>query len=238
MGADRRRLRRLVHRHRLRLGVLPELEQLGPRHRRVHARGARRRAVADQGRDQRRSGRHLSRPRLDARDRRRHLGVRRSGHAVRHHRQRVAHQPEHGAHQREQPVLGIHVPGRFGLQPVVAEPDDVRQGRRRVRRRCVSRRLPRDDHGAGNPRRQLELPDPGDRQEQPRVPSARPRLRQPRRPADVARPALRQRRRPRFRRRDHRGDDRRGLRPVGAHRRATTAVRSPATTSTASRSCA
>ena len=127
VGADRRRLRRLVHRHGLRLGVLPELEQLGPRHRRVHARGARRRAVADQGGHQRRSGRHLPRPRLDARDRRRHLGVRRSRHAVRHHRQRVAHQPEHGAHQRQQPVLGIHVPRRFGLQPVVAEPDDVRQ---------------------------------------------------------------------------------------------------------------
>ena len=91
-------------------------------------------------------------------------------------------------------------------------------GRRRLRRRCLSRGVPRDDHGAGNSRRQLELSDAGDREEQPRVPSARARLRQPRRAADVARPALRQRRRPRFRRRDHRGDDRRGLRPVGAHR--------------------
>ena len=116
VGADRRRLRRLVHRHRLRLGVLPELEQLGARDRRIHARGARRWPVADQGGHQRRSGRHLPRPRLDARDCRRHLGVRRSRHAVRHHRQRVAHQPEHGAHQRQQPVLGIHVPGRLGVQ--------------------------------------------------------------------------------------------------------------------------
>ena len=102
-------------------------------------------------------------------DRRRHLGVRRSGHAVRHHRQRVAHQPEHGAHQRQQPVLGIHVPRRLGVQPVVAQPDDVRQGRRRVRRRGVPRRVPHADHGAGNPRRQLELPDQGDREEQPRL---------------------------------------------------------------------
>ena len=101
---------------------------------------------------------------------------------------------------------------------VVAQPDDVRQGRRRVRRRRVPRRVPHADHGAGDPRRQLELPDQGDREEQPRLPSARPRLRQPRRAADVARPALRQRRRPRLRRRHHRGDDRRGLRPVGAHR--------------------
>ncbi len=44
-------------------------------------------------------------------------------------------------------------------------------------------------------------PTRGDREEQPRLPAARPRLRQPRRAADVARPALRQRRRPRLRRR-------------------------------------
>ena len=44
-------------------------------------------------------------------------------------------------------------------------------------------------------------PTPAIEQEQPRLPSARPRLRQPRRAADVARPALRQRRRPRLRRR-------------------------------------
>ena len=43
VGADRRRLRRLVHGHGLQLGLLPELEQLGARHRRVHARRARRR---------------------------------------------------------------------------------------------------------------------------------------------------------------------------------------------------
>ena len=63
-----------------------------------------------------------------------------------------------------------------------------------------------------------QLPDQGDREEHPRLPAARPRLRQPRRAADVARAALRQRRRPRLRRRDHRGDDRRGLRAVGADR--------------------
>ena len=151
-------------------------------------------------------------------DCRRHLGVRRSGHAVRHHGQRVAHLPEHGAHQRQQSVLGVHVPGRLGVQPGVAQPDEVRQGRRRVRRRGVPRRVPHADHRAGDPRRQLELSDQGDREEQPRLPSARPRLRQPRRAADVARPALRQRRRPRLRRRHHRADDRRGLRPVGPRR--------------------
>ncbi len=47
--------------------------------------------------------------------------------------------------------------------------------------------VPDDDHGAGDPGRQLELSDAGDREEQPRVSSARPRLREPRRAADVAR---------------------------------------------------
>ena len=45
---------------------------------------------------------HLQGARPDAPDCRSHLGVRRSGHAVRHDRQRLAHVPEHGAHQREQ----------------------------------------------------------------------------------------------------------------------------------------
>ena len=70
---------------------------------------------------------HLQGPRPDAAHRRGHLGVRRSRHAVRHHRQRVAHLPEHGPHQRQQPVLGIHVPRRLGLQPGVDQPDEVRQ---------------------------------------------------------------------------------------------------------------
>ena len=88
--------------HRLRLGVLPELEQLGARDRRVHARGGRRRAVADAIGDERRGDGHLSRARPDAAHRRGHLGVRRSRHAVRYDGQRVAHVPEHRAHQREQ----------------------------------------------------------------------------------------------------------------------------------------
>ena len=74
------------------------------------------------------------------------------------------------------------------------------------------------DHGAGDPRRARELPDEGDREEQPRVPAAGPGLREPRGAADVARPAVRQRRRPRLRRGDHGADDRRGVRPVRADR--------------------
>ena len=100
----------LVQRRGLLVGVLPELEQLGARHRRVHARGARRRRVADPRGHERRRGRQLQGPRSDAAHRRGHLGVRRSRHAVRHHRERVAHEPQHGPHQREQSVLRVHVP--------------------------------------------------------------------------------------------------------------------------------
>ena len=219
VGADRRRLRRLVHRHRLHLGLLPELEQQRPRHRRLHARGARRWRVADEGGDATAvADGHLQGARPDAADRRGHVGLRRPRHAVRHDRQRVAHLPEHGPHQREQPVLGIHVPGRLGVQPGVDQPDEVRQGRRRARRGGVQGGLPHADHRAGDHRPELELSDEGDREELARLPAARPRLRQPRRAADVARPAVRQRRGARLCGGDHRGDDRRGLRAVGADR--------------------
>ena len=87
------------------------------------------RAVLDDGEWQTRAvqGRpgdgHLPRERPDARHRRGNARVRRPGHAVRHDRQRLAHLPEHRTHQRVEPVLGVHVPGRLGVQPRVAEPD-------------------------------------------------------------------------------------------------------------------
>ena len=81
---------------------------------------------------------HLQGARPDAADRRGDVGLRRPGHAVRHHGQRLAHLPEHGAHQRQQPVLGVHVPRRLGVQPGVDQPDEVRRRPRRVRRRRAS----------------------------------------------------------------------------------------------------
>ena len=72
--------------------------------------------------------------------RRGHARLRRPGHAVRHDDQRVAHLPGDGSHPREQPVLRVHVPQRLGVQPGVDQPDEVRQGRRRVRRRSPTRR--------------------------------------------------------------------------------------------------
>ena len=80
---------------------------------------------------------HVQGARFDAPDRRGHVHLRRPGHAVRHDRQRVASVPEHVAHQRVEPVLGVHVPRRLGVQPVVDQPDEVRAPRRRVRRRGV-----------------------------------------------------------------------------------------------------
>ena len=49
--------------------------------------------------------------------RRRRVGLRRPRRAVRLDHQPLAHLPEHGAHQRVEPVLGVHVPRRHGLQP-------------------------------------------------------------------------------------------------------------------------
>ena len=71
--------------------------------------------------------------------------------------------PDDGADQRVEPVLGVHVPRRLGVQPGVAEPDEVRRRARRVRRRCVQGGRPHAHHGAGDHRRERELPDEGDR---------------------------------------------------------------------------
>ena len=127
-------------------------------------------------------------------DRRSHASVRRSRHAVRHHHQSLAHVEDHGAHQRVESVLGVHVPGRFGLQPGVVEPDEVRRPGRRVRCGSFPARLRHGDAGAGDYRRQRQLSDREDREEFARFPSAGPGLRQPGRAADVDGHSLRQRR--------------------------------------------
>ena len=61
VGADRGGLRLLARRPRIRLGVLPERQQLRARHRRLHAGGARRRRMADALRQVERGGRDPSR---------------------------------------------------------------------------------------------------------------------------------------------------------------------------------
>ena len=99
----------------------------------------------------------------------------------------VAHAAEHGPHQRVEPVLRVHVDRRLGVQPRVAEPDEVPPRGRRARRRGVRARVRRRVPRAGDPRRQLVVPDARDRAEREGVPPARPRLREPRRAADGAR---------------------------------------------------
>ena len=53
------------------------------------------------------------------------VGVRRPGHPVRRHDQRLAHLPRVGPDHRVQPVQRVHAPGQLQLQPRVAEPDEV-----------------------------------------------------------------------------------------------------------------
>jgi len=101
----------------------------------------------------------------------------------------------------------------FQLQPGVAEPHKVRRRGRRARRRRLPLRLPPDDHGPGDPRRQRELPDAEDRGEQPPLPAAGPGLREPGRAPHEPRPGLRLSGRPGVRRRDHLGHDRGGVPP-------------------------
>jgi ribonucleoside-diphosphate reductase alpha chain len=115
-------------------------------------------------------------------------------------------------HQRVQPLLGIHVPGRHGLQPGVPEPDGVSPRRRLVRHRRLPPRLPAVDGGAGNLRPHGAVPLQGDRAPVLRVPHPGPGLRQHRRPADGRGHSVRQRRGPGHLRRHQRHHDRRRLR--------------------------
>ena len=130
LGADRGRLRCLARRPGVRLGVLPERQQLGARDRRLHARRRRGRRVADALRPRRRARGDLQGARRPAHDRRGDARLRRSGHAVRYHHQRLAHLPEQRPHQRLEPVLGVHAPRQLGVQPGVAQPHEVRRRRR------------------------------------------------------------------------------------------------------------
>ena len=162
--------------------------------------------------------RHGRRARPAARDGRGGVAVRRPGRSVRHDDQRLAHVPQLGPHQRLEPVLGVHAPRRLGVQPRVAQPDEVPPRGRRARRRGVRARGRHRVPRAGDHRRLLVVPDAGDRAQRARLPPARPRLREPRRAADGARPALRLRRGARVRRGHHGAHDRPRLPQVGRDR--------------------
>ena len=193
--AARRRLRHGPRRQGQPLDPVPEREQLGARHRRVHAGRRRRPRLGPEGGHDRRDGQDGAGPRPHAPDQPVGVGVRRPGHAVRHHDQPLAHGVEHRPHQREQPVLGVHAPRQLGVQPREHQPVALPGRRRQLRRRRVQAHRRGDVHRAGDPRRQRRLPDREDRRDQPDVPPARPRLRQPRRAADGRGHAVRLRRR-------------------------------------------
>ena len=145
-----------------------------------------------------------------AADRRRRLAVRRSGRAVRHHDQRVAHLPGERPHQRQQSVLRVHVPRQHGLQSGQPEPAQVRRCRdRRCRYRGLPARGPALDDRARDQRADGAVPEQGDRPAVVRLPHARSRLRQYRHGADDPRPALRLGRGPRLHQRHDRDHDRR-----------------------------
>ena len=120
------------------------------------------------------------------------LALRRSRRAVRHHDQRLAHLPGVGTHQRLEPVLGVHVPRRHGVQSGVAQPDAVPQYRRFARCRGAGACDPAVDRRARDLGDDGAVPLAPDRRTVLPVPHAGPGLRQSRRAADGVGPGLRQ----------------------------------------------
>ena len=117
-------------------------------------------------------------------DRLRRLGLGRSGPALQHHDERLAHLRRRRRDPGLQPVLGIHVPRRHGLQPRLDQPAALPQRRRHHRHRRLRAHRAALDHRARNLGDDGAVPVEGDRQALLRIPHARPRLRQYRRPAD------------------------------------------------------
>ncbi len=159
LDPHRRRLRRLRPRLRsLHLHLLPERQQLRPRHRRVHARRRARRRLLHPHRQ----GRNPVTT-CPARDLMHKIAedtwaVRRPRHAVRHHHQPLAHLQKHRPHQRLQPLLGVHVPRRLRLQPRQLQPPQVRHPRRPVRHPRLPPRHRHRHHRDGDHRRLRRLP--------------------------------------------------------------------------------
>ena len=153
--------------------------------------GGRRRRLGPHHPGRRRAGPHGAGPRPVPPVRPGGLGVRRPGHAVRHHHQPVAHRLQHRADQRLQPVLGVHAPRQLGVQPGQPQPDEVPPRRLVLRRRGLPGRGRGHLHRPGDHRGQRRLPDREDRRELAALPRAGHRLRQHRRPAHGPGPALR-----------------------------------------------
>ena len=98
--------------------------------------------------------------------------------------------PESGAHPRVQPVLGIHVPRRYGVQPRLAQPARLPPRGRWFRHRRLSPRGAPVDGGARNLGRHGAVPVARDRPPFVALPHAWPGLRESRRPVDDVGPRL------------------------------------------------
>ena len=138
--AARRRLRHGPRWLRHHLGAVPERQQLRARQRRVHACGRGGHRVRAAGPQDPRGHRDRRCPRAVHQDREGRVGVRGPGAPVRRHHQRLAHQPRDRPDHRVQPVLRIHVARQLVVQPRLAQPDEVPQGRQHLRQPSCSRR--------------------------------------------------------------------------------------------------
>ena len=158
-------------------------------------------------------------------DFRRHLALRRSRHAVRHHGQPLAHFEEHGPHQRQQSrareymFLDDSACNLASLNLLKFAPNgtfDVDAYRHAVDVLITAQEILVDN--AGYPTEMIA-------QELARLPSARTGICEPRRAAHGRRPPLRLRRRTRLRRLRHRNHVRRSLSAILPHRRIMPAAR-------------
>ena len=194
---------------------VPERQQLGPGHRRVHAGRRDRFVVRPAGPAHRRGHRAGRRARAVRHDGRGRLGVRRPGHPVRRHHQRLAHLPGERTDHRKQPVLRVHAPGQLLVQPGLAEPHEVPARRRHVRRGDLRQGRRAGHHRDGHLDLLRGLPDRGDRRDHPCLPPAGHRLRQPGRAAHGHRSRLRLRGRAGGGCGDHLADDRHRVPALG-----------------------
>ena len=204
--AARRRLRHGPRRQRHRQRPVPERQQLGARHRRVHDARSRRASSFDLLRPARRRG---------------HRDRRRQG-ACSASIAEAAWECADPGIQYDDTINDWHTcseTGRITASNPCSEYlhlDDTScnlaslnlmkflEHGRRVRRGAVLEVGRVRHHRDGHLHLLRGLPDPEDHREHPGVPAARHRLRQPRRAADGVRPAVRLRRRPRAGRGDHR----------------------------------
>ena len=185
-----RRRDRLPHlRHGLGIGSLchrrrAEREQHGARRQRLSRTGRSRQRLAADPPHRRRGDEDPAGIGAMGQDRARRLGLGRSRAAIRHDDQRLAHLPGERPDQRVEPVLGIHVSRRHGVQSRLAEPAGVPERGRRLRGRGFPPRGPPVDNRARNLGHDGAVPVAGDRAAQLCLSHAGPRLRQSRRALD------------------------------------------------------